>query len=100
MVLGLIPSQHHSQYYGGLGMSNSKLGRPSDYSQELADLICERIATHGVGLKKLCEMYEDIPEKITIRRWCIKDPQFRSQYARPKYTRSLCEGDKLILTIF
>lgn len=65
-------------------MSTRKLGRPSDYTQELADLICERIATHGVGLKKLCEMYDDMPEKITIRRWCLKYPQFRSQYAQAK----------------
>ncbi|MFA6304006.1 MAG: hypothetical protein WC627_12865 [Legionella sp.] len=63
---------------------NSKLGRPSDYTQELADLICERVATHGIGLKKLCEMYGDMPEKITIRRWCLKYPQFRSQYAQAK----------------
>lgn len=65
-------------------MSTRKLGRPSDYTQELADLICERIATHGIGLKKLCEMYDDMPEKITIRRWCLKYPQFRSQYAHAK----------------
>ncbi len=77
-------------------MSNSKLGRPSDYSQELADLICERIATHGVGLKKLCEMYGDIPEKITIRRWCIKDPQFRSQYARAKSLQIEALVDEII----
>lgn len=60
------------------------MGRPSDYTQELADLICECIATHGIGLKKLCEMYDDMPEKITIRRWCLKYPQFRSQYAQAK----------------
>lgn len=65
-------------------MSDRKLGRPSDYSQELADLICERIATHGVGLQRLCDMYNDIPEKSTIRRWCLKYPQFRTQYAQAK----------------
>lgn len=65
-------------------MSNRKMGRPSDYTQELADLICERIATHGVGLKRLCDMYDDMPEKVTIRRWCLKYPQFRSQYAQAK----------------
>ena len=62
----------------------SKRGRPTEYTQELADLICERIAIHGVGLKKLCEMYDDMPEKAAIRRWCIKHPEFGSQYARAK----------------
>lgn len=65
-------------------MTNIKIGRPTDYTPELAELICERIATHSIGLKKLCEMYDDMPEKITIRRWRIKDPQFRSQYAQAK----------------
>lgn len=65
-------------------MTHTKIGRPTDYTPELAELICERIATHSIGLKKLCEMYDDMPEKITIRRWCIKDPQFRSQYAQAK----------------
>jgi hypothetical protein len=77
-------------------MSNSKLGRPSDYTQELADLICERIATHGVGLKKLCEMYDDMPEKITIRRWCLKYPQFRSQYAQAKALQIEALVDEII----
>jgi hypothetical protein len=62
----------------------SKRGRPTEYNQTLADLICERVAIHGVGLKKLCDMYDDMPEKAAIRRWCIKHPEFGSQYARAK----------------
>lgn len=77
-------------------MTNTKIGRPTDYTPELAELICERIATHGVGLKKLCEMYDDMPEKITIRRWCIKDPQFRSQYARAKSLQIEALVDEII----
>lgn len=65
-------------------MTHTKIGRPTDYTPELAELICERIATHNIGLKKLGEMYDDLPKKITIRRWCIKDLQFRSQYAQAK----------------
>lgn len=65
-------------------MTNITMGRPTDYTQELADLICERIATHSIGLRKICEMYDDMPEKTTIRRWCIKYPQFRIQYAHAK----------------
>ena len=73
-----------------------KQGRPTDYTQELADLICERIATHGIGLKKLCEMYDDIPEKVTIRRWCLKYPQFRSQYAQAKFLQIETLVDEII----
>lgn len=65
-------------------MNKNAVGRPSDYTQELADLVCERIATHSVGLQKLCDLYDDMPEKSTIRRWCLKYPQFRTQYAQAK----------------
>ena len=65
-------------------MKKNKAGRPSDYTQELADLICDRIATHSVGLQRLCDLYDDMPEKQTIRRWCLKYPQFRTQYAQAK----------------
>lgn len=65
-------------------MKKNKAGRPSDYTQALADLICERIATHSVGLQRLCDLYDDMPEKSTIRRWCLKHPQFRTQYAQAK----------------
>ena len=65
-------------------MKKNKPGRPSDYTEALADLICERIATHSVGLQRLCDLYDDMPEKSTIRRWCLKYPQFRTQYAQAK----------------
>ena len=65
-------------------MNKNQPGRRSDYTEALADLICERIATHSVGLQRLCDLYDDMPEKSTIRRWCLKYPQFRSQYAQAK----------------
>jgi len=61
-----------------------KVGRPTDYTPELADLICERIATHPIGLQRLCNMYDDLPQKITIRRWRKKHPEFSAQYAQAK----------------
>jgi hypothetical protein len=38
-----------------------KVGRPSRYTKEIADLICERLASHSAGLKKLCTMFDDMP---------------------------------------
>lgn len=64
--------------------TKKKVGRPTDYSQELAGLICERVATHGIGLQRLCSMYDDMPDKITINRWRHKYPEFRTQYAQAK----------------
>jgi hypothetical protein len=59
-------------------------GRPSDYNHEIADLICERIATHDCGLPRLCKMYDDMPSEPTIQRWRYKHPEFCTKYAQAK----------------
>lgn len=59
-------------------------GRPSSCTKELMELICERVATHTVGLDTLCEMYDDMPHRTTINVWRYRDPEFSSLYARAK----------------
>ena len=61
-----------------------KMGRPTLYTKELADLICQRVATTTMGLARLCASYDDIPEKITINVWRYKYPEFATQYAQAK----------------
>lgn len=61
-----------------------KVGRPTDYTKEIAALICERVATHSCGLNRLCEMYADMPDKITVNRWRDKYKEFSTQYAQAK----------------
>ncbi len=59
-------------------------GRPTKYNQQMADLICERVSTHDCGLKKLCAMYDDMPEEPTIYLWRLKHEEFSRQYAQAK----------------
>jgi hypothetical protein len=59
-------------------------GRPSEYTKEISDLICERVATHDCGLPKLCNMYDDMPGITTIQRWRYKHEAFRVKYAHAK----------------
>ena len=61
-----------------------KMGRPTLYSQELADLICSRVATSTLGLTRLCELHDDLPDKTTIYLWRYKYPDFSNQYAQAK----------------
>lgn len=61
-----------------------KRGRPTLYSQELADLICQRVATSTMGLARLCASHDDLPEKITVNVWRYKYPEFSTQYAQAK----------------
>lgn len=73
-----------------------KVGRPTEYSQELAKLICERVATHEVGLHRLCSMYDDMPAKITINQWRNKYPEFATQYAQAKISQIETLIDEII----
>lgn len=54
-------------------------GRPSLYSEELAERICEKIAD-GVSLKDICE--EDwAPSRTAVFRWLNVHPEFANSYA-------------------
>ncbi len=57
-------------------------GKPSDYSQEVADIICERIAD-GESLRAICSE-ENMPNKATVFRWLSKHQEFSDQYARAR----------------
>lgn len=73
-----------------------KVGRPTEYCPELAKLICERVATHEVGLQRLCAMYDDMPAKITINQWRNKYPEFAAQYAQAKISQIEALVDEII----
>lgn len=58
------------------------VGRPSDYTQDLADRMCAQLAD-GVSLRKVCDA-EGMPDKATVFRWLRTIPEFRDQYTRAK----------------
>lgn len=57
-------------------------GRPSDYTQELADRICSRLAA-GESMRTIC-LDDDMPSRETLFRWIRSNTEFRDQYARAK----------------
>jgi len=59
-------------------------GRPSSYTPEWGDLICQRVATHTIGLPTLCKMYDDMPAEDAIQRWRYSFEEFRVKYAQAK----------------
>ena len=62
----------------------NKVGRPSLYSQELAEKICETIAAEKIGIHRLIEKYDFFPCWSVINRWLNKFPEFEAQYARAR----------------
>jgi hypothetical protein len=58
------------------------MGRPSDFSQDLADCICSRLA-EGLSLRTVCKA-DDMPDKSTVFKWLREIPGFSDQYAKAK----------------
>lgn len=57
-------------------------GRPSLYTQEIADEICERLIG-GESLRRIC-LDDHLPDARTVHRWLVVNEAFRQQYAHAK----------------
>jgi hypothetical protein len=69
-------------------------GRPSDFSQEAADEICDRIGK-GESLAEVCS--DDwLPHKSTVYRWLGDEDNkgFRDQYAQAREAQADGKFDK------
>ena len=69
-------------------------GRPSEFSQQVADEICERIA-NGESLRSICRTSEEMPRMATIFRWLSAKPEFSYQYARAREAQADTLADEL-----
>lgn len=61
---------------------SAPIGRPSRYSQDLADNICAELAT-GKSMRTVCRA-DDMPAMSTVFKWLRERPDFSEQYARAK----------------
>jgi hypothetical protein len=69
-------------------------GRPSDYTAELADQICERIAD-GESLRSICRD-ESMPSKATVFRWLVEFPDFETKYAHAREAQADTLVDEIV----
>lgn len=58
------------------------MGRPSLYTVQLGDQICERLGD-GESLLKICKQ-DDMPSKTTVFKWIKTDADFADNYARAR----------------
>lgn len=70
-------------------------GRPSKYSLQLAEKICEKIASSNLGLTKICED-EDFPNRITIHNWLKEHEEFLNMYTRAKEDQADFLADEIL----
>lgn len=67
-------------------------GRPSLYSDELADVICERVLTRP--LHQVCKD-DDMPHEHTIYGWIAKHPDFLEKYTRARQFRAYSRAESI-----
>lgn len=71
------------------------MGRPTVFTAELADSICEQLAT-GASLRSICQL-EDMPQESTVRHWAVEDRDgFFAQYTRARDIGLDCRADRII----
>jgi len=58
------------------------MGRPTKFSPELAERICDAIATNGKGLDWVCENTAGFPSARTVSRWQAADEVFCREVTR------------------
>jgi len=58
-------------------------GRPTGYTEELGDLICEGVS-RKTPLARLCDENEDLPTPRTVYKWLRTHKEFVQNYTRAK----------------
>lgn len=58
------------------------MGRPSDFTQDIADTICAALAD-GLSLRGICQA-DDMPSTSTVCRWLAVNEAFREQYTHAR----------------
>lgn len=69
-------------------------GRPSLYTKELGDSVCEGIA-NGWSLRTVCNE-EDMPALTTVFKWIREIPEFTQQYASATSERTEAHSESLL----
>lgn len=72
-------------------------GRPSDYTAEIADEICTRLA-NGESLRAICGSDRDdfIPAMGTVLRWVATNDEFRNQYEAARAVQAETMADEIV----
>lgn len=70
------------------------MGARIPYTQELADLICERLV-EGESLRKIC-LSDDMPSAALVCRWLGEHDEFREQYARAREAQADTLADEIL----
>jgi hypothetical protein len=71
-----------------------KIGRPSLFTDELADMICDRLMD-GRSLRQICTD-ADMPHRLTIIRWTGENEAFATKCARARAMQADLMDDMIL----
>ena len=71
-----------------------KLGRPSDYCEEVVQEICDRLS-EGEGLVSICND-DHMPEQKTVYRWLSSKEEFCQRYTRAREEQADTLADQIL----
>lgn len=71
-----------------------KIGRPSSFTQKMADRICARIAD-GESLRSICAG-KDMPSRTSVFKWLAEHRSFADQYARAREAQADTLADQIL----
>lgn len=69
-------------------------GRPTTYTPETADRICEQLAL-GRSLLQICKA-DDMPCMVTVYKWLRQNEEFANNYTRAREDQADTHADELL----
>lgn len=72
-----------------------KGGHPTIYTRELAERICNLIATTPYGLERLCRDNDWMPDHQTVKNWRALNQEFFALYLQAKEAQAHAIMDKV-----
>jgi hypothetical protein len=74
-----------------------KIGRPTIFKQEIADIICIMLS-EGMSLRQIlkADTQGKLPAQSTIYEWLIRFPLFAEQYARAREEQADTNADEIL----
>lgn len=71
-----------------------KIGRPSDYNDHIATIICVRLSG-GESLRSICRD-ENMPSQQTVYTWMYVHPEFLERYTRAREEQAETLADEIV----
>lgn len=78
----------------GSPAKGKRTGRPTVFTQQVANLICVRIS-EGESLKSIT-LDEEMPDRATVYRWLAADPLFCDMYTRAREDQADTLADEIM----